>query len=469
MFYDNFACSGDENTKCLILHGDADDINPLSDTEKFLTQLGEQGEMEILLYNNHFWTETDEQKNFLEENITDFLIQNLFTIYSSEESEEETESKELIENGDFSNGTENWDIYVAGGADANMSVENEQLIVSISDVGTLSYGVQPYYSCIPLYKNGVYRLQFDISSSLSRIIDYRIQQDGGNYTSYVGGNLPVTSETQHIDETFAKKCLDASEKAWTYLESGEGSLITENPSGISTGAYEDTSFADERYWAAAQLYKATGKLEYKEAFEKSASTEVYTGFGWQSMGHFGNIAYLNIDETKTDSAIVEKISNTILEEANAITDLSKLDGYSVAMENYYWGSNMTIMNQGLTLLLADNITPSTRYRNIASEHLNYVLGKNPMAMSYVTGYGTISPMYPHHRPSMVTKTVISGMVVGGANQKLEDSVVKSKCKNSPSALCYVDDYESYSTNEVDTYRNSPLIYMLSQLNIEKDK
>lgn len=105
LFYDNFACSGDENTKCLILHGDADDINPLSDAEKFLTQLGEQGEMEILLDNSHFWTETDEQKNFLEENITDFLIQNLFTIYSSEELEE-TESKELIENGDFSTVTD---------------------------------------------------------------------------------------------------------------------------------------------------------------------------------------------------------------------------------------------------------------------------------------------------------------------------------------------------------------------------
>lgn len=86
LFYDNFVCSGDKNTKCLILHGDADDINPFSDAEKFLVQLGEQGEMKTLSGNNHFWTQTDEQKAFLEENISRFLIQNLFAIYSLEEN-----------------------------------------------------------------------------------------------------------------------------------------------------------------------------------------------------------------------------------------------------------------------------------------------------------------------------------------------------------------------------------------------
>ncbi|MGN1036349.1 MAG: glycoside hydrolase family 9 protein [Ruminococcus sp.] len=84
LFYDNSACSGDEKTKCLILHGDSDDINPLSDAEKFLEQLGEKGEIKTLSGNNHFWTETDEQKNFLKENISDFLLENMFSEYPSE-------------------------------------------------------------------------------------------------------------------------------------------------------------------------------------------------------------------------------------------------------------------------------------------------------------------------------------------------------------------------------------------------
>lgn len=779
LFFDTAACSGDADTKCLILHGDVDDINPLSDAQTFLSQLGDRGVMETLSGNSHYWIQTEEQKIFLKENISQFLLQNMFTLSGNRTI---GKLKELIENGDFSAGIGDWSIYVAGGADAEMTVQDGELVVSIADAGTLSYGVQPYYSGIPMYKNGVYRLQFDVSSTISRTIDYRIQQDGGTYASYVSGNPQVGEDVKHIDTTFtmraetdkrakltfnlgnygseyaahdviidnvslvlvddskveypddpiietekiivnqvgylldaqkiavfrgedtdtqfevvdtatkkvvytgeitgsiqnatavetdrygdfsavtaagtyvirtasqkdsysfriaedvysdllkdavrmmftqrcgveltsdevgefahaachtelatiygteetidvsggwhdagdygryvvaaantaaemllayeenpdlfgddtkipesgngvpdvldevrycldwmfkmqneeggvyhkvtcaefpayvmpeeeidplivcpvsktatadfaglmamaydiygdidkeyAQRCLDSAEKAWEFLESGGGTLITENPDGISTGAYEDTSCADERYWAAAQLYKATGKAVYKTAFEGAAEQKVYNGFGWQGMGHFGNIAYLSMDASKTDAAVVEKIHKAVLAEADAIMTSAAQDGYGVAMENYYWGSNMTVMNQGLVLMLAENIASDPAYQNHAGEHLNYVLGKNPKATSYVTGYGTVSPLHPHHRPSMVTKTVINGMVVGGPNQKLEDSVVKSECKKAPSALCYVDDYESYSTNEVDTYWNSPLIYLLVQL------
>lgn len=74
LFYDNSACSGDSDVKCLILHGEADDINPLSDAQTFLTQLGDRGEMKTLPGNGHFWLETEEQKSFLLDSITGFLL-----------------------------------------------------------------------------------------------------------------------------------------------------------------------------------------------------------------------------------------------------------------------------------------------------------------------------------------------------------------------------------------------------------
>ena len=72
-FFDTAAFSGNKETNCLILHGDADDINPYTDAQTFLTQ-------------------------------------NLFRVPSV--SQAGTEYENRIENGDFSNGTENWDIYV---------------------------------------------------------------------------------------------------------------------------------------------------------------------------------------------------------------------------------------------------------------------------------------------------------------------------------------------------------------------
>ena len=93
--------------------------------------------------------------------------------------------------------------------------------------------------------------------------------------------------------------------------------------------------------------------------------------------------------------------------------------------------------------------------------MNYLLGRNPNGVCYVTGYGTVSPQNPHHRPSMAKKKAMKGMLVGGVNSNLEDSAAKAYLINTPSAKRYVDHSESYSTNEITIYWNSPFTYLLS--------
>ncbi|MGN0165423.1 MAG: alpha/beta hydrolase [Lachnospiraceae bacterium] len=73
LFYDGQKCTGNGDAKCLIIHGDADTINPISDVQTFLSQLDDKGEMITMPQNGHMWTETDEQKEFLISAITEFL------------------------------------------------------------------------------------------------------------------------------------------------------------------------------------------------------------------------------------------------------------------------------------------------------------------------------------------------------------------------------------------------------------
>ena len=44
---------------------------------------------------------------------------------------------------------------------------------------------------------------------------------------------------------------------------------------------------------------------------------------------------------------------------------------------------------------------------------------------------------------------------------LDDSAAKAYCQGLPAAKCYVDNSESYSTNEITIYWNSPFTYLLS--------
>ena len=266
---------------------------------------------------------------------------------------------------------------------------------------------------------------------------------------------------EKYDKDFAKKCMDAAEKSWAWLEKNPNYVLV-NPEDIVTGDYADftKNDKDERYWAAAQMYRTTGDEKYL-----SAMGSVQTGLDWSVVGDYGNIALLtmkNADKSSTAfQTAYEKAADAVTSQAKSLLSTSNSSPYGVAITKYDWGSNMTIANKGIILALANKLTDNKDYTNAANAQLDYLLGTNPVATCFVTGYGTVSPEHPHHRPSMAAGKAMKGMLVGGVDQSLEDSAAKAYCQDQPNAKRYVDNSESYSTNEITIYWNSPLTYLLS--------
>ena len=262
---------------------------------------------------------------------------------------------------------------------------------------------------------------------------------------------------QKVDKDFAEKCLNAAKNAWAFLQKNPN-FIFSNPSDITTGDYGDTSDIDERYWAAAQMWRATGEDTYRTALE---SMRVQNGMDWMEMGDYGNIAILTMDGVDTNSDLYTRAKTSILKEADKMKGLSQSNPYGVSVSKYNWGSNMGVATSGMILNLAYQMTEDSTYLDTSRSNLHYLLGNNAMGECFVTGYGTVSPEHPHHRPSMAKNQAMKGMLVGGVNSGLEDSAAKAYCANSPSAKCYVDHWESYSTNEITIYWNSPLTCLLA--------
>lgn len=273
-----------------------------------------------------------------------------------------------------------------------------------------------------------------------------------------------------IDTAFANKCLAAAEKAWTFLEANPN-FIFKNPEDITTGDYGDKSDKDERYWAAAQLYsayynsKSEKLLKYTEALQNMT---VQKGMDWAGVGDYGSIAILKTGYSGINSdsyKIYEKAESAVISQADTFLSKTNSNPFGASVSKFNWGSNMTVANAGVILALAQkNIEtgdPSTEYIDAAKENLNYLLGRNPNGVCFVTGYGTVSPQNPHHRPSMAKNTAMKGMLVGGVNSNKEDSAAKAYLAGVAPHKCYVDHSESYSTNEITTYWNSPLIYLLA--------
>ena len=96
------------------------------------------------------------------------------------------------------------------------------------------------------------------------------------------------------------------------------------------------------------------------------------------------------------------------------------------------------------------------------EHLHYLFGRNAFSLSWVTQLGENPFRHPHHRPSQADKNLEPwpGLLSGGPNRSRQDPAM-TKLLNLPPAKMYLDDWESYATNEVAINWNAPLVFMLA--------
>ena len=269
---------------------------------------------------------------------------------------------------------------------------------------------------------------------------------------------------KQFDAAFAEDCLLAAKKAFSYLESNQNSSGFKNPKDVSTGEYGDDILADEYFWALTELYKTTGEASWHDKLKALDISAFAGGMGWQTVSLYGYYAYLTSE--KTDENLKKKVQEKFNAYLDTVEKNINTDGYFSSMGDVYpWGSNMTLANNGMVLMMAGKVSEGKA--DLAKKQLDYLLGANPTSYCFVTGHGTLTPKDTHHRPSQALGITLKGMLVGGANSNLEDPYAQNVLEGKPAAKCYVDNVQSYSCNEVTIYWNSPLVYLLAGLIAEK--
>lgn len=268
-----------------------------------------------------------------------------------------------------------------------------------------------------------------------------------------------------FDSAFASSCKAAAERSWDWLERHPEFPGFRNPPEIATGEYGDKQDADERYWAAAELYRTTGEEKYHEAFLQLAEQpfDKYA-LGWADMGGYGTISYL-MSERTSNAAVAERLKTGLRSRAEELAAVSRADGFGVSLrpDQYIWGSNMLVMNHAMLLLLADRLTETDACADLVLEHVHYLFGRNVMGISYVTGFGSRPVRHPHHRPSEGDGVAepVPGLVSGGPNRGIQDEYAREHLAGRAPAASFADVMESYATNEVAIYWNSPAVFVLS--------
>ena len=262
--------------------------------------------------------------------------------------------------------------------------------------------------------------------------------------------------------------------AWRWARQHPDSLYEQNRINsattpqIQTGTYGDRRVDDERRWAAAELFLATKQDSFLVAAPPTAGDSVDVP-SWGSVGTLALVSLAEHRRTSPAKAYDSAITDRLLGLARSLRAVADTTAYGVAMgarSDFTWGSNAVAANQGLVLVQAYRLTRDTTFLRAAVANLDYLMGRNPTAYSYVTGIGAKTPMFPHHRPSAADTVVapVPGLLVGGPNPAQQD-----RCAGYPSslpALSYIDAQCCYASNEIAINWNAPIAYLSAAIDAE---
>ncbi len=279
---------------------------------------------------------------------------------------------------------------------------------------------------------------------------------------------------REIDPEFAARCLSAAESAWQAAKNNPVMLAGNTP-GAGGGNYDDRNISDEQYWAAAELFITTGKDEYREFVEASPYFDArllgsgsFSAMNWGTTAALGTISLTTVANDLSADQIAA-LRGRITQAADFYLTVIEREGYRVSLgqNNFVWGSNADVLNNAILLALAYDFTEDARYLGGVTEALDYLLGRNALAHSFVASYGSNALEHPHHRfwgNQDMYPPPPPGALAGGPNGNPSDpAALDAGVMGLQPAKRYVDLIGSYSTNEVAINWNAPLVWVASYL------
>jgi len=261
-----------------------------------------------------------------------------------------------------------------------------------------------------------------------------------------------------FDADYAAILQAAAESGWAYLAA--------NPDGVPPvpGPYSDNDDSDDRFWAAAALYRLTGDPAYDD-YVKAVYQDVPTFFTTETdnaygVGIMGMVGWLNYaSSANPDPEVMAYFADIFTGWSARMAERWQASPWKLTLldEDFYWGSNYVTLTTPLVMLVgarALGLEEDTAV-SISQDALNYLLGTNPLRFSYVSGYGEDSLRYPFSQQwsNDGLPDVPPGILAGGPNA-YNNTLLFSNFAGKR----YVDSQAAWSTNEHTIYWNSTLVF-----------
>jgi endoglucanase len=275
------------------------------------------------------------------------------------------------------------------------------------------------------------------------------------------------------DPLFAQKCLKAALELYELGKRHEG--YQQGNSYSAPYRYNEDTWADDMEWAAAELFKATGRRSYLTDANRYAriigptswmqhdAAEHYQFYPFMNVGHFA-LHPLVAAKTKAQLAgyYRDGIENVIRR--------ARQNPYQVGVP-FLWCSNNLVVAFITQVSLYERMTGDMRYHAAMVAHRDWLFGRNPWGTSMFTGIPE-NGEFPEdvHLPivQILKKLVPGGLVDGPIASKIYNSLRGLRLNQADEfaefqteEIVYHDDVGDYSTNEPTMDGTADAILMMS--------
>ncbi|KAI3745822.1 hypothetical protein L6452_08233 [Arctium lappa] len=259
--------------------------------------------------------------------------------------------------------------------------------------------------------------------------------------------------------------------------------------------YDSTGYGDEILWAASWLYYATKDSTYLDVVtgkdgERYANWGTPSWFSWDDklpgthvllsrISFFGLDDDANTENLNEYRRTAEAIMCNLLPNSPSAS-LSRTEG-GLIWVNKWHALQQPVASAFLALVFSDYMLTSetsklecdeesfspSDLRKFAKSQADYVLGDNPMKMSYLVGYGSKYPKYVHHRGASIPADAKTGCKDGWKwlkSRKPNPNVATGALVGGPSKHDeYIDSRNNSMQGEPSTYNSAVLVGLLSGL------
>lgn len=236
----------------------------------------------------------------------------------------------------------------------------------------LSYELYPH-----AYEDGIFSEPNEIPDVLDEaalmIAELSVKQDTetgrvGEITDCYSGVLAKFSYLyQKYDSTYATECLKAADLAWRY-----------------TDANQEEQSVTQHFFAAAELYRATGQYKYHQAAKEDGNKIVKQGRFEDDYALYGTVTYLST-KRKVDVNLCTGLMKQLMSMAEEIINEAKNSFYLAAGEKE---DIRGILSRMMLLSVADFISTNQEYAVIIENQYHYLNGRNPWSKDYLQEAGS---------------------------------------------------------------------------------